>query len=55
MEIGDWKREKPERALSVQSSIAEQFDRYFRAGLAVTGFDRDEDSGTYQLSTWESS
>lgn len=54
VEIGAWKREDANRALSVQSSIAEQFDRHFRAGLTVTGFDRDEESGTYQLSTWES-
>ena len=53
IEIGEWKRQNPTRALSVQSSIAEQFDRHFRAGLAVTAFDRDEDSGTYLLSSWE--
>jgi predicted GNAT superfamily acetyltransferase len=53
IEIGDWKRQDPMRALGVQSSIAEQFDRHFQAGLAVTGFDRDEDSGTYLLSSWE--
>ncbi|MGC2660833.1 MAG: GNAT family N-acetyltransferase [Bryobacteraceae bacterium] len=53
MEIGDWKQHDPQRALSEQSSIAEQFDRHFSRGLAVTGFDRDEDSGTYRLGIWQ--
>ena len=53
VEIAAWKREDPERALSAQSSIADQFDRHFRAGLAVTNFDRNKESGVYQLSTWE--
>lgn len=50
MNIGDLKREDPQRALTVQSSIAEQFDRHFRAGLAVTGFDRNDEWGIYRLS-----
>ncbi len=38
----------------IQKQIGEQFDRHFRAGLAVIGFEKSEDSGTYLLGQWES-
>jgi predicted GNAT superfamily acetyltransferase len=38
-----------ERARDIQASLAEQFDEHFRAGLAVIGFERSDQAGTYLL------
>ena len=42
----------PAQAVQIQQHIAEQFDQYFRAGLAVTGFEKTDNSGTYLLGKW---
>ncbi len=42
----------PARAVQIQQHIAQQFDQHFRAGLAVTGFEKTENSGTYLLGPW---
>jgi len=34
--------------------ISTQFQDYFRAGLAVVGFERGQDKGTYILGKWQS-
>src|SRR3954465_12970682 len=52
--IAEIRSEDPERARAVQASIGTQFDKYFREGLAVTGFERTSEFGTYVLSRWES-
>ena len=44
----------PQRAREIQASIGEQFDVHFRAGLAVIGFEQNQDAGTYLLGQWES-
>jgi predicted GNAT superfamily acetyltransferase len=44
----------PAQARQIQQDIAEQFDQHFRAGLAVTGFEKTENSGTYLLGPWPS-
>lgn len=44
----------PAHAREIQKSIGDQFDQHFRAGLAVIGFEKAEDSGTYLLGQWES-
>jgi len=43
----------PPRARELQSSIGEQFEDHFRAGLAVIGFERTAQDGTYLLGKWE--
>ncbi len=53
-DIAEIKNEDPDRAREVQASIGSQFDEYFRQGLAVTGFERTSEFGTYLLSRWES-
>ncbi|MFL6449646.1 MAG: acetyltransferase [Bryobacteraceae bacterium] len=53
-DIAEIRSRDPERARAVQASIGEQFDEYFRQGLAVTGFERTSEFGTYVLSRWES-
>jgi len=52
--IQQWKTQDPARARDAQASISAQFQEHFRAGLAVTGFERGEDKGTYILSKWHS-
>jgi predicted GNAT superfamily acetyltransferase len=53
-EIAELRRSEPERAREIQAEIASQFDRYFRADLAVIGFERSEKAGTYLLGPWQS-
>ena len=53
-EIAELRKGDPERARDIQSAIAAQFDAHFRAGLAVVGFERSEDAGTYLLGKWPS-
>jgi predicted GNAT superfamily acetyltransferase len=53
-EIGRWRSEDPGRAKQEQQRISEQFLEHFRAGLAVTGFERGDSAGTYLLGKWES-
>ena len=52
--IQQWKLSDPARAREVQASISTQFQDQFRAGLAVVGFERSEDKGTYILGQWHS-
>jgi len=40
---------EPARATELQSQVREQFQRFFAEGLAVTGFDLDDESGKYLL------
>jgi predicted GNAT superfamily acetyltransferase len=44
----------PAQASQIQREIGQQFDEHFRAGLAVTGFEKSEDSGIYLLGQWHS-
>jgi predicted GNAT superfamily acetyltransferase len=51
--ITEWRSREPERARELQSSVAAHFDEHFRAGLAVIGFERSEQAGTYLLGKWQ--
>jgi predicted GNAT superfamily acetyltransferase len=53
VEIQDLRLKDTKRAREIQASIAGQFDRCFGNGLAVTGFERSAESGTYLLGKWE--
>jgi len=44
-----------ERARKIQAGIGEQFQEYFRRGLAVIGFERTAEAGVYLIGKWESS
>jgi predicted GNAT superfamily acetyltransferase len=52
-DIVELRQHQPDRAREIQAGIAEQFDQNFQAGLAVIGFEKSEDSGTYLLGQWE--
>jgi predicted GNAT superfamily acetyltransferase len=43
-----------EQAREIQKRVADQFLEYFAKDLAVTGFERSAENGTYLLSPWES-
>ena len=44
----------PSRAREIQKTVSEQFDRHFRADLAVVGFERSNEFSTYLLAKWHS-
>ncbi|HEY7304570.1 MAG TPA: GNAT family N-acetyltransferase [Bryobacteraceae bacterium] len=54
VEIGELRRCDPHRARQIQTAIGESFDRQFQAGLAVIGFEKGREVGTYLIGTWES-
>jgi predicted GNAT superfamily acetyltransferase len=53
-DIAEIRSKDPERARAVQAAIGAKFDDYFAQGLAVTGFERTGEFGTYVLNRWES-
>jgi len=44
----------PRKTRESQETLAREFERHFADGLAVTGFERSGDTGTYLLSPWPS-
>jgi predicted GNAT superfamily acetyltransferase len=54
VDIASLRERDPGRAREVQASIAAQFDRHFRAGLTVIGFEKSAEAGRYLLGSWES-
>jgi predicted GNAT superfamily acetyltransferase len=53
VEISELRRQDSQRAREIQADIGEQFDQCFRDGLAVIGFEKNVESGTYLLGKWE--
>lgn len=52
--IGALRASDPQAARVIQQRVGEEFDSAFRRGLAVTGFEKSGEAGTYLLSTWQS-
>lgn len=52
--IADIKANDAARAAEIQRNVAAQFEKCFKQGLAVTGFEHSAASGTYLLSPWPS-
>lgn len=44
----------PQKTLESQAALARDLQRHFADGLAITGFERSGDTGTYLLSPWPS-
>lgn len=42
----------PKRAREIQAGISQRFAEYFDRGLAVVGFERSRETGTYLLGPW---
>ncbi len=53
-DIAELRQSDPKRAREIQLSISEQFLLHFDKGLAVIGFERSQQAGTYLLGQWES-
>ena len=45
--------EDPKQAREIQKRVSDRFLEYFSKGLAVVGFERSEEAGTYLLASWE--
>jgi predicted GNAT superfamily acetyltransferase len=54
-EIADIRSGDPKRAREIQQQASAQFQLAFDGGLAVIGFERSKEAGTYLLGKWESS
>jgi predicted GNAT superfamily acetyltransferase len=54
-EIAKIRSDDPKRAREIQQQASAQFQSAFDAGLAVIGFERSKEAGTYLLGKWESS
>jgi predicted GNAT superfamily acetyltransferase len=48
------RRSEPAEVIEIQQRVARLFQQNLDAGLAVTGFERSPDFGTYLFSTWPS-
>jgi predicted GNAT superfamily acetyltransferase len=53
-EIYSIKENDPAQAREIQKRVSDQFLENFSKGLAVTGFERTPEAGTYLFSTWPS-
>jgi len=53
-DIAEIRTKDYKRAREIQLRISEQFLEQFGKGLAVIGFERSDDAGTYLLGKWES-
>jgi predicted GNAT superfamily acetyltransferase len=51
--IQELRSRNPEEAITLQISIAGQFEQCFSVGLAVTGFETTSEAGVYLLSEWK--
>lgn len=52
--IGELRASDPRRAREIQEQVSEAFLGSFRQGLAVIGFERSQEAGTYLVGPWDS-
>jgi predicted GNAT superfamily acetyltransferase len=52
-EITDIRMKDPNRARAIQKQASDEFTAAFDRGLAVIGFEKSEQAGTYLLGKWE--
>jgi predicted GNAT superfamily acetyltransferase len=52
-QIAALRRTDPAQARCIQQAASEHFEQCFSRGLAVVGFERGEDFGTYLLGRWD--
>ena len=53
-DIAEIRATDPHRAREIQARVSEQFLEHFGQGLAVIGFEKSPQAGTYLLGKWES-
>jgi predicted GNAT superfamily acetyltransferase len=54
MNIGDIRRDDPRQAREIQKRVSDAFLAHFDRGLAVVGFERTTENGTYLFGPWDS-
>ena len=54
-EIATLRKDNPKQARDIQQQASDHFQAAFGAGLAVIGFEKSKEAGTYLLGKWESS
>jgi len=54
-DIAEIRTTDPKRAREIQHRASEEFRAGFDRGLAVIGFEKSPEAGTYLLGKWESS
>ena len=54
-DIAKIRQKEPKRAREIQLRISVEFQAAFDRNLAVTGFERSEQAGTYLIGPWQSS
>lgn len=52
--IAEIRARDPERAKAIQAEASDNFEEFFRRGLAVTGFEKTPESGVYLFGLWNS-
>lgn len=53
-EIDEIRSRDPEKAKAIQAEVSDQFEEFFRRGLAVIGFEITPESGVYLFGLWDS-
>jgi predicted GNAT superfamily acetyltransferase len=51
--IAELRKTDPKQAREIQREVGERFQKLFGMGLAVIGFERSEDAGSYLLGFWK--
>jgi predicted GNAT superfamily acetyltransferase len=51
--ISELRKSEPNQAREIQRAIGERFQKLFDMGLAVIGFERSEEAGSYLLGFWK--
>src|SRR5438552_3221225 len=51
--IAGLRKSDPKQAREIQKAVGERFQKLFAMGLAVTGFERSEETGSYLLGFWK--
>jgi predicted GNAT superfamily acetyltransferase len=52
-DIAALRQTEPRRAREIQKSVGEQLKEHFGRGLAVIGFERSAEAGTYLMGQWQ--
>ena len=52
-DIAEIRSTDPRRAREIQQKASEQFQSAFDRGLAVIGFEKSKEAGTYLFGQWE--
>jgi predicted GNAT superfamily acetyltransferase len=51
--IAELRKNDPDQARAIQEAVGERFVKLFGMGLAVTGFERSKETGSYLLGFWK--